>query len=118
MPFNFFKNWDDVSTKVDIKNVNEIFNQFFGKVENMGIYFQNIEFSIFEDYKPEYWNDAIRWCLGQSKKTLKILLPKKNTIKKDGKKKEKKSRKKKEKENKEKEEESENEEIDVPKIEG
>ena len=137
IPFNFFKNWDDACSKVDTKNVNEILNQFFAKVENMGMYFHKIEFPIFEDYKPEYWNDAIRWCLGQSKKALKILPPKKNIKKKDEKKKEEEKKEeekkeeekkedeekkdegeKKEEENKEKEEESENGEIDVPKIEG
>ena len=142
IPFHFFKNWDDAILKIDTKNYNEILGQFFAKVENMGMYFNNLEFPIFEDYKPEYWNDSIRWIFGQPKKKLKILPPKKTKKKKDDKKKddkkkeekkeeekkeeEKKEEEKKEEEKKEeneedkkedKEDESENAEVDIPKME-
>ena len=38
----------------------------------MGLYFQGVTFPLYDDYKPEYWDEALRWLFGQPVKKLKI----------------------------------------------
>lgn len=77
MPFQFYKSWEETISKIDTKTVNELLSPFFGKNENMGLYFQGVTFPLYDDYKPEYWDEALRWLFGQLVKKLKIPEPKK-----------------------------------------
>ncbi|MCQ2819821.1 MAG: hypothetical protein MJ252_21360 [archaeon] len=73
VPFTvFFRSWDEAIQSADKKNVNEILSPFFAKKDNMGMYFKNVTFPEYEDYKPEYWNDVIRWVLCQPAKALDL----------------------------------------------
>ena len=77
IPFQFYKSWEETISKIDTKTVNELLSPFFGKNENMGLYFQGVTFPLYDDYKPEYWDEALRWLFGQPVKKLKIPEPKK-----------------------------------------
>lgn len=68
----FFRLWDETIEKVDKKNVSELLAPFFAKNENMGLFFANVEFPVFDDYKPEYWNDVIRFTFCQPEKVLNL----------------------------------------------
>ena len=83
IPFQFYRSWEETISKIDTKTVNELLSPFFGKKENMGLYFQGVEFPLYDDYKPEYWDEALRWLFGQPAKKLKIPEPKK-VVKKKG----------------------------------
>lgn len=72
IPFQFFKTWEDTCNNVDKKNINDMLSPFFAKNENMGLYFKGVEFPIYEDYKPEYWNSALRWAFAQPPKELTL----------------------------------------------
>ena len=82
IPFQFYKSWEETISKIDTKTVNELLSPFFGKNENMGLYFQGVTFPLYDDYKPEYWDEALRWLFGQPVKKLKIPEPKKVSKKK------------------------------------
>jgi len=83
IPFQFYKTWEETISKIDTKTVHELLSPFFGKNENMGLYFQGVTFPLYDDYKPEYWDEALRWLFGQPAKKLKIPEPKK-VVKKKG----------------------------------
>ena len=72
IPFQFFKTWEETADQVDKKNINDMLGPFFAKNENMGLYFNNVVFPIYEDYKPDYWNDSLRWIFGQPPKSLDL----------------------------------------------
>ena len=77
IPFNqFFKTWEDTIERVDKKNCNELLSFFFAKNDNMGMFFKDVKFPEYEDYTPEYWNDAIRWAFCQEEKKLVLNKPK------------------------------------------
>ena len=82
IPFQFYKSWEETISKIDTKTVNELLSPFFGKNENMGLYFQGVTFPLYDDYKPKYWDEALRWLFGQPVKKLKIPEPKKVSKKK------------------------------------
>lgn len=75
IPFQFFKTWEDTANKIDKKNINDMLGPFFGKNENMGLYFKNLTFPVYEDYKPEYWNSSLRWAFAQPPKVLNLNPP-------------------------------------------
>ena len=43
------------------KTINDILIPFFATQETMGKFFNNVVFPIFDDYKPKYWMDSIKW---------------------------------------------------------
>ena len=60
VPKTFYKSWDEACGS-DPKIVNDVLITFFSTQENMGKYFINVQFPIFDDYKPKYWMDSIKW---------------------------------------------------------
>ena len=60
VPKNFQKTWEEACAG-DPKTVNDILIPFFATPENMGKFFNNVQFPIFDDYKPKYWMDSIKW---------------------------------------------------------
>ena len=48
----------------------------------MGLFFKNVNYPDYGDYKPEYWNDAIRWALCQPEKPLTLVKAKSTSKKK------------------------------------
>lgn len=60
VPKVFLKNWEEAAA-ADAKVVNEVLAGFFATQENMGKYFNGVVFPVFDDYKPKYWIDSIKW---------------------------------------------------------
>ena len=60
VPKNFLKIWEE-SCSGDPKTINDILIPFFATQETMGKFFNNVVFPIFDDYKPKYWMDSIKW---------------------------------------------------------
>jgi len=60
VPKAFYKTWEE-SCATDPKVLNEVLVTFFSTQENMGKYFCNVQFPVFDDYKLKYWMDSIKW---------------------------------------------------------
>ena len=60
VPKTFYKAWEE-ACGTDPKVVNDVLITFFSTQENMGKFFNNVQFPIFDDYKPKYWMDSIKW---------------------------------------------------------
>ena len=60
VPKTFQKAWEE-SCGADPKVVNDVLLTYFSTQENMGKYFNNVQFPVFDDYKPKYWMDTIKW---------------------------------------------------------
>ena len=60
VPKLFQKNWEE-SCATDSKTVNDVLIPYFATQENMGKFFNNLIFPVFDDYKPKYWMDSIKW---------------------------------------------------------
>ena len=60
VPKLFQKNWEE-SCATDPKTVNDVLIPYFATQENMGKFFNNLIFPVFDDYKPKYWMDSIKW---------------------------------------------------------
>ena len=60
VPKLFQKNWEE-SCNGDPKTINDVLIPFFATNETMGKYFNNLVFPVFDDYKPKYWMDSIKW---------------------------------------------------------
>ena len=60
VPKTFQKSWEEACSG-DPKTINEFLTPFFANQENMGKYFNNVQFPVFDDYKPKYWMDSIKW---------------------------------------------------------
>ena len=60
VPKNFQKTWEEVCA-TDPKTVNDILITYFATQETMGKFFNNVQFPIFDDYKPKYWMDSVKW---------------------------------------------------------
>lgn len=60
VPKVFYKQWEEACA-TDPKTVNDVLVNFFSTNENMGKYFNNVNFPLFDDYKPKYWMDSIKW---------------------------------------------------------
>ena len=61
VPKSFLKSWEE-SCGADPKVVNDVLLTYFSTQENMGKYFNNVQFPVFDDYKPKYWMDSIKWA--------------------------------------------------------
>ena len=62
VPKNFLKTWEEACNG-DPKTVNDVLILFFATQENMGKFFNNVQFPVFDDFKPKYWMDSIKWVL-------------------------------------------------------
>jgi len=60
VPKTFYKSWEE-SCATDPKTVNDVLMTYFSTQENMGKFFNNVTFPVFDDYKPKYWMDSIKW---------------------------------------------------------
>ena len=60
VPKTFQKTWEETCA-TDPKTVNDVLIQFFATQETMGKFFNNVQFPVFDDYKPKYWMDSIKW---------------------------------------------------------
>lgn len=60
VPFQFKKSWDE-ACGVDAKQLTEALAAFFANKDNMGQFFNNVEFPVYESQKPKYWMDIIKW---------------------------------------------------------
>ena len=60
VPKQFQKTWEEACA-TDPKTVNDALIPFFATQETMGRFFNNVQFPVFDDYKPKYWMDSIKW---------------------------------------------------------
>jgi hypothetical protein len=60
VPKNFQKTWEEVCA-TDPKTVNDVLITYFATQETMGKFFNNVQFPVFDDYKPKYWMDSVKW---------------------------------------------------------
>ena len=60
VPKTFYNAWEE-ACGTDPKVVNDVLLTYFSTQENMGKYFNNVQFPVFDDYKPKYWMDSIKW---------------------------------------------------------
>lgn len=60
VPKNFQKAWEE-ACNTDPKVVNDVLITFFATADNMGKYIANTTFPLFDDYKPKYWMDSVKW---------------------------------------------------------
>ena len=66
VPDEFKRSWDEAAA-ADPKTINEALMPFFANQANMGSFFNNVPFPVFEEQKPKYWTDTIKWIFEEEK---------------------------------------------------